>query len=113
MGVPHARGDEPWTTSIRGLPAMEFVFPTHVGMNRTPNADVDNRCVPHARGDEPGHRWQRRPPAAIAVFPTHVGMNRSNGRADTDRDLSVFPTHVGMNRQAEWMLAKCSPRTWG
>ena len=53
FSVPHARGDEPAAGGF--VRKGEKVFPTHVGMNRTPA--IRDNCMPF-------------------VFPTHVGMNQ-------------------------------------
>ena len=114
-GVPHARGDGPrdhgwleiacecsprtwgWTGKIRYSRCSNYVFPTHVGMDRMEIlARLRLGGVPHARGDGPivfiesawmktcsprtwgWTDWRHRRHQRRGVFPTHVGMDRKN-----------------------------------
>ena len=57
-GVPHVRGDEPYSYRLDG--DCDVAFPTCVGMNRLHDShEVTRLCVPHVRGDEPLGRFAR------------------------------------------------------
>ena len=89
------------------------VFPTCVGMNRSPSIDVQSLIrVPHVRGDEPnagiGHG------AFIIVFPTCVGMNRLF--CGLLRACCRVPHVRGDEPKTAQVIGSenlCSPRAWG
>ncbi len=92
---------------------VPLVFPTPVGMNRSPSfATAFGLCVPHTRGDEPD--GQPIPPCPPLVFPTPVGMNRVLVL------VSLFIVRVPHTRGDEPTASgdrcnkmQCSPHPWG
>ncbi len=55
--IPHTRGDEPKCSTEK--PITEYVFPTHVGMNRRHHKGSKRaRRIPHTRGDEPADNME-------------------------------------------------------
>jgi len=117
QGFPHTRGDGPllklglslpevfsphtwgWTLVLNQSLGMDFVFPTHVGM------DLDRsqpgycrRCFPHTRGDGP--KWEKVIDIIVQFSPHTWGWTLEYPRT---RCLPlVFPTHVGMDLVRHW-----------
>ncbi len=148
---PHARGDGPsptpqsdshtqfsprawgWTGALIGEAAVEVVFPTRVGMDRSGPRSLDRRSgFPHARGDGPRTReikhdgvafsprawgWTvkgRTPRKWHPVFPTRVGMDRSLG--GTMSKITSFPHARGdgpVRPSQRTEQRPFSPRAWG
>ncbi len=129
-GVPHARGDGPsitlptssrqrcsprawgWSAVPNRRGVLEGVFPTRVGMVRTPlgRAPFPGR-VPHARGDGPlGHH--------NSVF-NRLCSPRAWGWSESDHPSRqhdhVFPTRVGMvrGRDSPWPQPSSVPHARG
>ncbi len=119
---PHARGDGPdrdlayqvhsmfsprawgWTASHHREADGAHVFPTRVGMDRTPELSVLGiGGFPHARGDGP-----RRGSAMDSLLPfSPRAWVWTGGEGANLRVVLVFPTRVGMDR-----LTRCVVRWW-
>ncbi len=104
---PHAWG---WTGATLCLDCAKIVFPTRVGMDRSPRTAAA-QYSPHAWG------WTDRRPSDLfhgVVFPTRVGMDRRGSAA-----LWVTPRipHTrGDGPWEAWCLGrdpKYSPHAWG
>ncbi len=148
---PHARGDGPdvrevlkkrttfsprtwgWSVQDAVCGGHSVVFPTHVGMVRSPRRMVPGgRGFPHARGDGPKSTelladlqefsprtwgWSGKAVNAFGnsrVFPTHVGMVRRS-HAHTQSGL-CFPHARGDGPWRDchpYPRFRFSPRTWG
>ncbi len=149
--VPHARGDGPrrgpswptrstrsprtwgWTEDRADQRRARGAFPTHVGMDRRPGAQLGGELrVPHARGDGPAseaarERVKKRSPRTwgwtvldseplytAVAFPTHVGMDRYRYVSFVFRQRVPHARGDGpMRKPLAAPSGRRSPRTWG
>ena len=98
---------------LRDSMSYLYVFPTRVGVNRSPiRPDGAVACIPHTRGGEPAQ-----PPykSKVRCIPHTRG---GEPRTDTGFvfDTDVFPTRVGVNRPCTSSISvrqTYSPHAWG
>ena len=108
--VPHTRGDGPhritgytggqacsphtwgWTAHAQPIESYQYVFPTHVGMDRNRKPDTTrSRSVPHTRGDGPKRR--------MSMLATKWCSPHTWG----------WTAYAGLKK----FFKPCSPHTWG